>query len=53
MVEWPDGSHSSVKGSTLGVYQKAPKGLSDHEKHYLTLRLEGVTSGGNLAPSLR
>jgi hypothetical protein len=26
MVDWPDGSHSSVKG------QKAPKGLSDHEK---------------------
>ena len=25
MVEWPDGSHSSVKGSPLGVCQKEPK----------------------------
>jgi hypothetical protein len=34
MVEWPDGSHSSVKAldSPLGLCQKAPKGLSDDEK---------------------
>ena len=35
MVVWPDGRQSSVKkehDSLLGVCQKAPKGLSDHEK---------------------
>jgi hypothetical protein len=35
MEEWPDGSHYSLKGtydSPLGVCQKAPKGLLDHEK---------------------
>uniref|UniRef100_A0A8C7U432 Pecanex-like protein n=1 Tax=Oncorhynchus mykiss TaxID=8022 RepID=A0A8C7U432_ONCMY len=34
MVEWPYGSHASVKAhdSPLGVCQKAPNGLSDHEK---------------------
>ena len=32
-VEWPYGSHSSVKRhSPLGVRQKVPKGLSDHDK---------------------
>jgi hypothetical protein len=31
--QWPDGSHTSIKGtdSPLGVCQKAPKGLSYHE----------------------
>jgi hypothetical protein len=33
MVEWLDGSHSSVEhGGPLGVCQKAPIGHSDHEK---------------------
>ena len=34
MVEWPDESHSSVKGTTarLEFAKKAPKGHSNHEK---------------------
>jgi outer membrane receptor for monomeric catechols len=34
MVEWQDGSHFSVKGTTarLEFAKKVPKGLSNHEK---------------------
>jgi hypothetical protein len=57
MVEWLDGSHSSVNAhdSPLGVCQKAPKGLSGHEKPRLKSLawMPTIRSGGNLASSLR
>jgi hypothetical protein len=34
VVEWPDSSVKKAPDSPLGVSQKAPKGLSDHEKQY-------------------
>ena len=52
LAAWPNWAIGEEKGE---VYQTAPKGISDHENQDLTIwaLMPSVTSGGNMAPSLR